>query len=370
MNKSIIEKIKSSRQGPCLSVILPTHRTSPERTLDPIEVKKTLGRVKEDIALKYGKSGAALNERLDTLHDRIDFTHNQEGIGFYVSKDVAEVVHFPFPVNEKTNVGDFFHTRELVELEAWYEDYFVLDISLEEVKLFRGSGKHLEAIHNNDFPAKFKDDYEYERSQPLGRGHGFGLKNTEGDKSVVIEERFEKFLKECDKLLDPYLKKNEMLILSGAKQEIGYFQKVSMHNNKVAGKIQGSHSHTPLNELGEQAYEEVRRAREEQAAETIKELEEAFGKEMAITGIENVWRAAREGKGRVLFVEKGFLQKAFVKPGVEHLFLSPPAEVHDIVDDAVESVIRTVLEKNGKVVVTENGKLEKLDRIALLLRYP
>jgi hypothetical protein len=71
-----------------------------------------------------------------------------------------------------------------------------------------------------------------------------------------------------------------------------------------------------------------------------------------------------------LFVEKDYVQRGFVKPQVEHLFLSPPSEIHDTLDDAVESIIRTVLEKDGRVMITESGALAKLDRIALLLRYP
>jgi hypothetical protein len=49
--------------------------------------------------------------------------------------------------------------------------------------------------------------------------------------------------------------------------------------------------------------------------------------------------------------------------------LSPPAEVHEILDDAVERVIKTVLEKDGEVIITENGVLDKFEKIALLLRY-
>ncbi|MGZ4044424.1 MAG: baeRF3 domain-containing protein, partial [Bacteroidia bacterium] len=242
-------------------------------------------------------------------------------------------------------------------------------ISLEEVKLFRGSGKELNPIHNKDFPRKFTDDYEYQRSQPLGMGHGYGLKTAEGDKSVVIEERFEKFLKDTDRILEHYLKNNELLLLAGVKQELGYFQKVSQHNDKIAGKIIGSHSHTALTELGELAFDEVTKARNKLMLEKIKEAEEAFGRELAVTGIDNAWRAAREGKGRVLLVEKDYVQPGFVKPNVEHLFLKPPAEIHDILDDAVESVISTVLQKDGKVVVVENEMLNKSGRITLLLRY-
>jgi hypothetical protein len=364
-----IEKIKNNNEGPCLTIILPTHKTAPERTVDPIEMKKTLAQVKDDIVMMYGKPAEELCSKLDGMYESIDFNHNLEGIGLYVSPVISEIVHFPFDVTKKISVGQSFLLRELISMEAYFEDYFLLDISLEEVKLFRGSGKQLNMIQNKDFPKKFDDDYEYQRSQPLGVGHGYGQKNPEGDKSVIIEERFEKFLKDIDRTLTPYLKNNELLILAGVKQELGYFQKVSEHNDKVAGKVIGSHAHTNLPELAALAFEQVSCARKEIIIETVKDIEEQFGRELAVTGIDNTWRAAREGKGRLLVVEKDYIQKAFRKPGVEHLFLSPPAEVHEILDDAVERVIKTVLEKDGEVIITENGVLDKFEKIALLLRY-
>ena len=41
----------------------------------------------------------------------------------------------------------------------------------------------------------------------------------------------------------------------------------------------------------------------------------------------------------------------------------------DVIPDAVDEVIETVLNKGGEVVFTENGQLDTYQRIALVLRY-
>ena len=41
----------------------------------------------------------------------------------------------------------------------------------------------------------------------------------------------------------------------------------------------------------------------------------------------------------------------------------------DVIDDAVTEIIDTILNKQGKVVFVENGKLEEHRRIALILRF-
>jgi hypothetical protein len=41
----------------------------------------------------------------------------------------------------------------------------------------------------------------------------------------------------------------------------------------------------------------------------------------------------------------------------------------DVIEDAVEEIIGTVLNKRGKVVFVENGQLEEHRRIVLILRF-
>jgi hypothetical protein len=84
-----------------------------------------------------------------------------------------------------------------------------------------------------------------------------------------------------------------------------------------------------------------------------------------------VWRAAQEGKGLTLLVEKDLVKPGFVRENDRfNLFLSPPVEKHDILADAVETIIETVISKNGRVVMVGNGRLMNFDQIALMLRYP
>jgi hypothetical protein len=40
-----------------------------------------------------------------------------------------------------------------------------------------------------------------------------------------------------------------------------------------------------------------------------------------------------------------------------------------IMDDAVDSLVETVLDKGGRVVFTDSGALEEHNRVAMILRY-
>lgn len=371
MKSTTLNNIKGNKSSPCVTVIIPTHKTSPERSIDPIEVNKTIKQVKDNLLLKYGKKkGAELAGKLEEFEKSIDYTHNAEGLGLFVSAEISEIVQFPFPVIEKTIVGDKFETRDLIYLSAYLEDYLLLSISMDETKLYRGSGTELKEIRNNDFPRKYIDDYEYERPS-LGSSYGPSLKSTEKDKSIITKERVERFLHETDKLLSPYLNNNHIpLIIAGVKQELGYFQKESTHTAQIAGKIVGNYTHSSLTEFGEMAFERIIKHREKITQQEIEKLSDSIGKELAVTGIRSVWKAAMEGKGLLLMVEKDFTKPGFVKRDDNtNLYLTPPVENHNIMGDAVETIMETILEKNGKIRMVDNGTLTDHDQIALILRY-
>lgn len=371
MESTTLNNIKGNKSSPCVTVIIPTHKTSPERTIDPIEVNKTIKQVKDNLLLKYGKKkGAELAGKLEEFEKSIDYTHKAEGLGLFVSAEISEIVQFPFPVIEKTIVGDKFETRDLVYLSAYLEDYLLLSISMDETKLYRGSGTELKDIRNNDFPRKYIDDYEYEKPS-LGSSYSPSLKSTEKDKSIITKERFERFLHETDKLLSPYLNNNHIpLIIAGVKQELGYFQKESTHTAQIAGKIVGNYTHSSLTEFGEMAFERIIKHREKITQQEIEKLSDSIGKELAVTGIRSVWKAAMEGKGLLLMVEKDFTKPGFVKRDDNtNLYLTPPVENHNIMGDAVETIMETILEKNGKIRMVDNGTLTDHDQIALILRY-
>ena len=82
-----------------------------------------------------------------------------------------------------------------------------------------------------------------------------------------------------------------------------------------------------------------------------------------------VWHLAGLGRGKVLVVEEGFHQPARLNEwGQLDLNVDDPT-APDVMDDAVDEVITTVLGKGGQVVFVEDGELAFHNRIALLLRY-
>ena len=101
----------------------------------------------------------------------------------------------------------------------------------------------------------------------------------------------------------------------------------------------------------------------------ISSLNELFGRELVSIGLPDVWRNARQGKGNVLVVEKDLAQPAFLTADGYQLWLSAPAEEHQLVSDAIDDLIEIVLSMDGKVHFVENGKLAEFNGVAMIHRY-
>jgi len=99
------------------------------------------------------------------------------------------------------------------------------------------------------------------------------------------------------------------------------------------------------------------------------ELNQALGEQRVVSSIGEVWRLANEGRGRLLLVEEDFHYPAQVDETGMHLRPDGDASAPNVIDDAVDALIETVLRKQGRVVFLEKDQLAVHQRIALILRY-
>jgi hypothetical protein len=99
------------------------------------------------------------------------------------------------------------------------------------------------------------------------------------------------------------------------------------------------------------------------------QFREMIGQKHAVFGVDEVWKSAKEGRALKLLVEKDFMFTGYTDEQ-EYVLHGSPAGTNDkLLPDAVDELIRMVLDKNGGVCFTENDLLKDYDRIALITRY-
>ena len=362
---SDIAEMITERGNTCISIIVPTHRFANERRGDRNEVMRAIFAAKEMVQF----AGKGLLQRLDECLEDVDLDKNKEGLGLFVSPRIKKGVKFPFPVTKKIKVNKFFDLHDLLYLENYSLHYFLLDISKKEIHLFHGLMDNLEEIKNSDFPRIMEEEYEYSKPSHSSSDAGYTHeKGFEKDKSILGKIRMKKKFTETDKLLSKYLKNNLPILLCGAEENVSVFRSVSKFRNHMVGSISDNYRGTEIHDLSLLAWLKIRSFIDGQKIKLVNELKEKIGERLAVTGVEDVWEATKEGRGLKLLVEKNYSKAAFISPD-NNLYSERGGKNFLRYTDAVNEIITTVLEKKGNVVIVEKDVLQDHERIALILRY-
>ncbi|MEQ1702812.1 MAG: hypothetical protein ABMA25_22105, partial [Ilumatobacteraceae bacterium] len=136
---------------------------------------------------------------------------------------------------------------------------------------------------------------------------------------------------------------------------------------QVVGTLAGNHDRTGWADLAAQAWPKVEAWLEGDRQRARASLEHARSARRYAGGIDEVWELAQEGRVELLLVEETFDFPA--RQSGAQLQAALDLESPDVLDDAVDELIETVLRMGGDAVILPEGELADHDRLAAVLRY-
>lgn len=361
MNRHNVRLLQAVREYPSVSILLPTYRTAPENLKDPIRVKN-LSKEAEDRLLQEftWREIDPLLSRLNDLVEGIDYRYTLEGMAIYVNKDFSRAFSLPFKPMEQVVVDETFATRNLVMALNRTQRYWVLTLSDKPTRLFEGVRDSLVEITEGGFPMTNQ-----------GPGSATRLPGGQGiNRSAYRDEKNRQFYSAVDAAFKEFAIDDDLpLIVAGVDRNLAFFQEVSSHTSAIIGTLRGNYDKTTVHELAPLVWPLVKANRAVQVDEILSELDAAVSAQKYASSITEVWQLAQEGRGSTLIVESGFHFPARVDES--GMFLTPADDVTapDVIDDAVDDVIVTVMTKGGKIVFVDDGVLEHYQSIAMILRY-
>jgi hypothetical protein len=363
MNRQDILKLASSRGYPCLSITLPTHRTSPDNRQDTIRLRNLLRQASERITGEVDKREVAvLLQALEQLAESIDPRYNLDGLALFVSADVARAHRVAFTLPERVIVGESFFTRDLVYALNRSPRYWVLALSEQPTRLFEAVRDDLEELTKGSlFPIVHS-----------GPGGTPGLSRRFGvNHSRYRDDHARIFCRLVDRGLGMYLSTDPLpLALVGVDRWQAFFREVTSHGEHILTTLTGSHDRTSAHELGKLVWPLMRESLAARRSAIFGELEAAVSGQRSASTLGEVWRCAQEGRGATLVVEEGYHEAAIIdERGLLRLVAAGAGAGPTALDDAVDEVIEAVLAKGGRVVFVDDGMLDAHSRIALILRY-
>ena len=359
MKRSELKKIQSIKEYPSVSILMPTHRSFPENQQDPIRLKNLAKRAETRLLAEFSRQDVKLiMDEINNIIGKIDINHLMDGLAIFANKKYSGKFILQFPVKERVAVDNTFLTRDLVFALNRSQLYYVLVLGDKAAQVYSGVRDNLTELKTGSFPVYNK----------------FRQMLDEADTTHTndrLEDNIEKarnYFREVDREFKKLNTDSHPAALAGVEGNIRIFREVSS-GYEILAELKGSYDKSSASELGIIVWQEVKKGFAEKRKKVLEQLDDAVGSKKAAFGIDEIWKAANEGRGDTLLVETNYQYPA--KLGENGLQLVPvsPGNGPEIMDDAVDEVIEAVVGKGGKVYFVKNGELEKYGRIAAILRY-
>jgi len=361
MNRHDIQQLQAMSGYPSLTITLPTHRTAPDNLQDPIRVRNLTGEAKERLRAEFNnRELAPLFDHLDRLSEGIDYRHALDGLVIFANHDFAAKYYLPFAVPERVVIGEKFLIRDLVFAMNRTSRYWVLALSEQPTRLFEGTHDTLVEIQEEGFPMVHEGP-----GGATSLPGGFGV-----NVSAIRDERHRQFFRSVDAALKPFLADDPLPMgVVGVDRYLSFWDEVTTHKQFIRATMLGNYDEASTHELAKAIWPQVEAALDERVQRSLDALEAMASQQRVVSTVGEAWRMANLGRGKTLLVERDYHTPGRLDESGLLLLSADDATATDVIPDAVDEVVEMVLNKGGEVVFTENGALEKYQRIALVLRY-
>ena len=361
MNQHDIRLLQSVQGYPAISLLIPTHRTSPENNQDPIRVKNLVTEAKNRLSQEFSRREVdPLLSNIDEVVSQIDYPRVLDGLALFANQQGAHAFVLPFQPRERVAIDETFATRDLVMALHHLQRYWVLVLSEKPTRLYEGAGETLIEAREEGFPLV--------HSGPGGETAlpgGYGI-----SRSAARDEHHRQFFRQVDKAFGRIFADDPLpLVVVGVDRYLAFFQEISQYTQHLVATLKGSHGDTSPHELAQLVWPLMREYQDQQRQQTLEELAVAVSAQKYVSTVGEVWRLANEGRGRILVVEEDFHYPARVDESGMQVSPASDATAPGVIDDLVDEIIEVVLAKGGEVRFVADGALQEHQRIALILRY-
>jgi hypothetical protein len=295
-----------------VSIYLPTERAGPTIRENPIRLKNLLTLAEEQLIAAGMRPTLArdLVEPGHRLERDIDFWQAQEqdlGLSLHLTPQRQIVHRLPLPFEELAVVSDRFHVRPLLPLFTENAFFYVLALSVNDVRVVRCTRFGETEVQVKDMPhdmasVLWPDDIE-KQSQFHSTGGGEAMYHIAGDNALERERELSDYFRAVDEPLHAVLRGSRApLVLAAVEHEMPIYRRVSSYSHIAEQGIAGNPELLRPQELRERAWQVVEPILGQAEDAAVARYRQQAGTGLASDAIEEVVREAANGRIDTLLV--------------------------------------------------------------------
>ncbi len=222
---------------PRISLVMPTHKKSPDNKKDMILYKNLLHNIKTALEGQYARSiyENTLEKLQKIQEDTMFWMYNSDGLLVLACGDTIETFRLQYPVMEKISVSDAFHIQPIFAQQEIFGKHYLIDLAKDRFKLYRISQNKIIEMNDLEIKTSFSelyDDFDMDSNVNVGTYGGLsGMYHGHREKSEETKKDREKYFR----YLDREFKKLHQIdgshfIFAGTTENIMTFKHISQEN--------------------------------------------------------------------------------------------------------------------------------------------
>lgn len=362
----------------CISLYQTTHRFAPENQKDAIVFKHLLQQLEDSLEPSLSKEDLkSIMEPLNALKEDAPFWQNtMDGLAVLATQDDCVVYFLNATVESVAIVAESFHLKPLIHYFQSAQPYHLLGLSSTHFSLYEGNRYGIKELEiDADIPRSMEEVLGEEHPEGFlthgryGGNDGIATFHGHGGRKDAIDKDIEKFFRYVDHtVLERYSKPMKLpLILVSLTEHQSMFRKISSNAYLVADGIEVSYESLDLNQLADQAWEQMEPIYQKKDLESIDRYQNAKSNHTGSDRRIDVARAAFEGRIATLFVEadKSIPGKFNTESGKLEFGSTDNPERGDLVDQ----IVNAVWKNKGEVIVLPTNRMPGETGLAAIFRF-
>lgn len=355
---TILKKIKDINSENCITILMNSHRTKPDYQKDEIVLKNLIKEVENRLLAATSKQNAtALVDKLKSLADQIEHSHNLDSLMLFVNHDIAEYTRLPIQVVDRVVIDDTFSTRDLIRAMHTESNYYVLVLSQDKVRL-------IEALND-------KVIQEFGSPFPIDNNSFSTRANAEAAASSRKSSLLAEFFNQVDKEVNSIRNQNPLPVLICTVEE-NYPEYVKVADQKESLFTTFLNSNR-INEkdhaIVTEAWKIVEAHETQKNKERKSELLKAVSENKFLSDTNEIWKGIKEGRVQTLFIEQGLFQPAVLENDEITYVSANQKSDKNVIDDIYDEMIEANSRFGGDVVFLPKESLTKFNGFGAITRY-
>ena len=378
------EQIRDLLQAPgcpCVSIYMPTFRAGVETQQNPIRLKNLLRVIQGRLAeIDMGDAQAAeLTAPLrDLLDDQAFWQLQNDGLALFRSPEIFRAYRLPSSFDELAVVEKRFHLKPLFSLLNGDGRFYVLALSLKNVRLIAASHHSAEELDLPGVPRSMQEalgDLTYQDTQfktgprgkavsraPIFHAHGSGEDDLKGE---ILN-----FFNLADKALLKYMDREAPVVLAGVEYLLPRYKETTEHPHVLDEGLTGNPDLLSADELRDAAWEIVEPLFLEERRRAAERYGELLGTGRASSRYEEILPAAHDGRIDTLFVARGVrLWGRYDGKGREVHLQEDQSGPRDVSEDLLDLAAAQTFLNGGTVYAVPQQEVPDGQAMAAIFRY-